>query len=147
MAQRGWLIGMIGGALAMAVVLFASFARAEPAIASISADELSQMLPQGVTVIDVRRPDEWRATGIIEGSHLITAFDAQGRPNPRFLNEVMAAVDRDAPVALICRSGNRSGVAARFLAEEAGFDKVYNVTGGIRQWRDQGGPVMPCASC
>ena len=39
---------------------------------------LQRLRTEGVTVIDVRRAEEWSKTGVIEGSHLLTFFDAKG---------------------------------------------------------------------
>ena len=39
---------------------------------------LERLMRRGVPVIDIRTPEEWRQTGIIEGSHMLTFFDAQG---------------------------------------------------------------------
>ena len=44
---------------------------------------LQQAQKNGVVVIDIRRPDEWASTGIIEGAETITAFLANGRVRPR----------------------------------------------------------------
>ena len=128
-------------------MLLAVAAKADSGVATISGEELSRLVDQGVTVVDVRRSDEWRSTGVINGSQLITAFDESGRLNPRFVADVSAAVGKDQPVALICRSGNRSAVAAQLLAKEAGFTKIYNVSGGISAWLGQGKPMGPCTSC
>jgi rhodanese-related sulfurtransferase len=113
----------------------------------ISVTELDELLRQGVTVIDVRRTDEWRATGIVPGSRMITAFDAGGTLDPQFSERVAASVPSDQPVVLICRSGNRSGKAARLLNEQLGFQNVYNVAGGIQAWLRERRPVAPCPSC
>ena len=40
---------------------------------------LERLRADGVPVIDVRRADEWRETGVIEDSHLLTFYDKQGR--------------------------------------------------------------------
>jgi rhodanese-related sulfurtransferase len=48
--------------------------------------------------------------------------------------------DRSTPIYLICHSGNRSGKAARVLAE-LGFTGVFNVTGGMQAWQQMGFPV------
>jgi rhodanese-related sulfurtransferase len=40
---------------------------------------------------------------------------------------------RDRPIVAVCRSGNRSGVAARLLAG-AGFPPGQNLRGGIVAW-------------
>ncbi|MDH5490812.1 MAG: rhodanese-like domain-containing protein [Myxococcales bacterium] len=51
-----------------------------------------------------------------------------------------AEVDRAQPIALICRSGGRSGAAARRLVA-MGFERVYNVSGGMMGWNRAGLPV------
>ncbi|OSM01673.1 rhodanese-like domain-containing protein [Magnetofaba australis] len=43
-------------------------------------------------------------------------------------------------VAVICRSGNRSQLGSVSL-KKAGFETVYNVTGGMINWESQGFPV------
>jgi len=43
-------------------------------------------------------------------------------------------------VLLICRSGNRSGSAQRQLLQ-LGYDRVWNVTGGMNAWTSAGLPV------
>ena len=53
---------------------------------------------------------------------------------------IECAMDED--LILICRSGNRSSVIANFLAERAGYTKVYNVSEGILKWIDDGNPVV-----
>lgn len=38
-------------------------------------------------------------------------------------------------IFLICRSGRRSGLAAKFLSDN-GFSKIYNIEGGINSIKD-----------
>ena len=102
---------------------------------------------EGVSVIDVRRVDEWRATGIVPGSRTITAFDAEGNLDPQLAEAVVASLPRDQPVALICRSGKRSAKAAQVLAERLGYQHVYDVEGGIQEWLRERRPVTACPSC
>lgn len=136
-----WAVGLVGA------VMMATAAAADATVTTIPADQLDGLLNKGVTVVDVRRPDEWRSTGVVAGSRLITAFDAQGRPNPSFVAAVKEAAGKDEPIALICRTGNRSGIAATELIERAGFSRVYNVAGGITAWMSAGKPVQSCPSC
>ena len=42
---------------------------------------------------------------------------------------------RELPVAVVCRSGQTSGVAAKRLVK-AGFTKVYALDGGVRAWTE-----------
>ena len=53
-----------------------------------------------------------------------------------------AGEDTSRPVAVICRSGMRSGRAAKQLAQ-AGFTDVSNVRGGMMAWTAAKLPVKP----
>lgn len=99
---------------------------------------LAEMLAKGVKVVDIRRPEEWHQTGVVEGSHLITAFDQYGRVEPGFPAEFQALVAKDEPVVLICRTGSRTATLARALSEQLQYQNVYNVTDGITRWIAEG---------
>lgn len=103
---------------------------------------LGEMMAQGIKVVDIRRPEEWRQTGVVEGSHLLTAFDGFGRLEPGFVHEFQQLVAKDEPVVLICRTGSRTAVLARALAEQLEYEKVYNVTDGITRWIAEGQVVQ-----
>lgn len=120
---------------------------ADSGVQTVSIEQLIPFMDSGVTLIDIRRADEWRATGVIAGSHLITAFDAEGVLRPTFLAEVAAVSAPDRPIALVCRSGNRSSVAARLLTDQRKFRAVYSVSGGMNDWLRAGRPVVNCPSC
>lgn len=115
---------------------------AEPPYINITSDQLQEMLDQGVPLYDIRRPDEWKTTGVIDGSRRLTFVDQSGRLMPDFLTEFTRAVHKDQPVMLICRVGNRSAALARYLMEEHGYTKVYNVEDGIRSWLRDRRPVI-----
>ncbi|MGM0552652.1 MAG: FKBP-type peptidyl-prolyl cis-trans isomerase [Pseudomonadota bacterium] len=102
---------------------------------------LAEKLDEGVTVVDIRRPDEWAETGVIEGSHRLTAFDERGDLVADFGSRLTELVDPDDEVVLICRVGNRTGALARALSEGLDYSQVYNVTDGIMAWLDAGRPV------
>lgn len=71
--------------------------------------------------VDVRTPEEV-ADGTIEGAINI---DYNG---PDFI-EQFSALDKDQPVYLFCRSGNRSGKATKLLIKE-GYKEIYDLKGG-----------------
>lgn len=71
-------------------------------------------------IIDVREPFEW-AMGTLPGAELIGLGSLFTR---------IDELDRDRPILFICRTGNRSGVAAGLLAQR-GFKEVANLTGGL----------------
>jgi rhodanese-related sulfurtransferase len=99
------------------------------------------MLENNIPIYDVRRPEEWRQTGVVEGSKLLTFVDASGRMNPDFIERFSAANSLHDPVILICRTGSRTQTLARFLVEEMGYTQVYNVRDGITRWISEDRPV------
>jgi len=46
------------------------------------------------------------------------------------------------PIILYCRTGSRSAQACMFLNQQ-GIDNVYNLTGGIMSWAQNGHPIEP----
>ena len=113
----------------------------EPPYNNIENGALETMLEQGVPIYDVRRPDEWRQTGVIKDSHLLTFVDAGGKVKPDFLARFTRTVGKDDPVILICRTGNRTSALARHLAEQMGYTQIYNVNDGITRWISEGHSV------
>ncbi len=101
---------------------------------NVDNDDLVRLVDEGVVLIDIRREEEWRETGVVEQSKTLTLFDATGGVNPDFVPTLSELVSPDQPVALICRTGNRTQVAAQALVQQLGFDTVYNVTNGITGW-------------
>lgn len=114
---------------------------AEAPFSNLDNDQLKTMLEQDVSIYDVRRPEEWRQTGVIEGSQLLTFVDASGRVMPDFLPRFTSVVGKDDPVILICRTGSRTSTLARYLVEQMGYTNVFNVRNGITQWIRNDRPV------
>lgn len=79
-------------------------------------------------ILDVREDTEWTA-GRIEGAVHIPLGQLPTR---------LGELDRSQPVAAICRSGNRSGIAVEFLAARG--LSAENVEGGMKQWAEDGLP-------
>ncbi|MBK8452668.1 MAG: rhodanese-like domain-containing protein [Thiofilum sp.] len=111
-------------------------------IEDISNAQLQTLLDQGVTLVDIRLPEEWKQTGVVKGSQLLTLFDAKGGINPEFPNKINQIAPTNKPIAIICRTGNRTQVGAQMLSQ-AGYSQVYNVQRGITGWIKEGLPVVP----
>jgi len=128
----------------LGILLLALAGCAEPPPPYVNLDNagLQALAAQGVPVYDIRRPEEWRATGVVEGSRLLTFVDASGRLNPEFLPRFAADAGKDDPVILICRTGSRTDVLARHLVEKMGYTQVYNVRHGITRWIGDKHPVI-----
>ena len=102
--------------------MFNLFKKSDQTKTDISAEEFREMLTEerGV-VIDVRTRQEYDAGHLADTDHL---FDFL---NGDFQNAVQD-LDPSKTYYLYCRSGNRSGQAARIMQKE-GFEQVYNVGG------------------
>ncbi len=83
-----------------------------------------------VTIIDIRRPDEWRQSGLPAGAERATVRLSRG-PN-EFLNKIakLTQGDKSKPIALICAAGVRSGYAAKLLASR-GYTQVMDISEGM----------------
>jgi len=81
-------------------------------------------------LIDVRETWEY-AEGRARGAMSIPLSELRAR---------YQEVPRDRDVFFICHSGQRSYVAARFLAQQ-GSTRVHNVEGGTEEWEAAGLPM------
>ena len=119
------------------------FSSAQAQVANVGNSELSKLISEGVPVIDIRRAEEWRQTGIVEGSHLLTFFDKKGRYDlNKWMAEFSKIAGKDDRFILICRTGNRTGMISRFLDEKLKYSKVGHVQKGITKWIAEGNPVV-----
>lgn len=108
----------------------------------IMSRDVPQQLQQGWAIVDIRRPEEWRLTGIVAGSFLLTFFDEQGGSQPeKWLEQLDQLVPLEQPLLLICRTGHRTGLICEYLIEATTRLKIYNVADGILGWLAEGLPV------
>jgi rhodanese-related sulfurtransferase len=77
-------------------------------------------------ILDVRQPDEFRA-GHIPGARVIPLGELSSR---------QGELPRNRTILCVCRSGARSGVAARQLRDQ-GLSAV-NLRGGMIAWQSAG---------
>ena len=94
-----------------------------------TASAQTQISAGGVTVLDVREPDEY-AEGALVGALHIPRGHLEAQIEGRIL-------DKDAPVIVYCAGGVRSAFAAKTLAE-LGYTNVLSMAGGYGKWKDEG---------
>ena len=122
-------------------VLFAPFAFSD--VIEIGNIELKSLLQKKIPLIDIRRKDEWKSTGIVENSILMTFFDKNGKANTNeWLKELNKIAKKNDPIILICRTGRRTGIISKFLSEKVGYSLIYDVTDGITDWIKKGNTVV-----
>lgn len=85
-----------------------------------------------VQLVDVRTSDEYRE-GHIDQAVNLDVEDAK-------FDEMAESLDIGQPVAVYCRSGKRSKLAAKKLSEK-GY-KVYNLEHGFLNWIETGYPSV-----
>ncbi|MEE9304236.1 MAG: rhodanese-like domain-containing protein [Thiotrichaceae bacterium] len=100
----------------------------------ISNEQLQALMDKNITVVDIRRPEEWAETGIVAGSKKLTFFSKTGAINPKLVPELKKIAPTDKPVILICRTGTRTRIAAQMIQVQLGYETVYNVEHGITKW-------------
>lgn len=110
--------------LAILLLWFVYQKRPVAGIRSITATDLTELLKdKDRFLVDVREPHEFKG-GHVEGMKNIPLGQITKR-----LNEI----PKEREVVLMCRSGNRSMMAARTLKKQ-GYSRLVNVRGGISAW-------------
>ena len=106
-------------------------------------ETLEALKADGAVLVDVRTEQEWKNTGIADVWE-IYANTVVSAPNmelmPEFVNELEKNVAQAKSVYFICRSGQRSQVACA-LAQQSGYNDVFNVEGGMNSWIENSLPI------
>ena len=112
-------------------------------VGQVTNEQLKDMMNKDVVLIDIRRHEEWKQTGVVKGSHLITFFDNKGKYNiNKWMAELNKVVKKDQPFVLICRTGSRTGQVSKFLDKKLMYKNVNNHTKGITSWIREGNKVV-----
>ncbi|WP_097028474.1 rhodanese-like domain-containing protein [Clostridium peptidivorans] len=93
---------------------------------NITPEEANKRLEseKGIILLDVRTKEEYES-GHIKGSMLIPVDNLKAEAENKLK-------DKDSPIFVYCRSGNRSVTAANILVN-LGYKNVHNL-GGINNW-------------
>lgn len=84
-------------------------------------------------VLDVREDNEYLGGHIINSIHIPMSY----------LRDRIKELDKhkDKPIIVGCRSGHRSAHACSML-KKAGFETVYNLSGGVMAWQNANLPLV-----
>jgi rhodanese-related sulfurtransferase len=93
------------------------------------ADAAKKLMAEDVQLIDVRRQDEWDAGRLDNATHI----------ELELLTSKASEIDNDKPIIFYCHVGNRSRMATEAFAA-SGYE-AYNLTGGIKAWKEAGQPL------
>ena len=115
------------------LVLFTKFVNAE--VIDINNRELSNLIEKKIKIIDVRTENEWKSTGIIKGSFLISLLNE----NKKFIFEDWYEMfnnkfGKNKSIIFICASGIRSNYISHLVKKKDPDLIVYNLKKGINKW-------------
>lgn len=92
----------------------------------ITAEEMQSILEQeDVQVIDVRSAEEYDEVHIVNAQNIDI--------NSPTFDEDIIGLDKERPIILYCKGGGRSAKCAKKM-QDAGFEKIYDLEGGISRW-------------
>lgn len=86
----------------------------------ISLEELNELRKKGITIIDVRSPQEFQE------SHIDGAISI---PEYKIKKEIADRIKPEEEIIVYCSSGERSK-KAKMKLEKLGYNKVYNLYNG-----------------
>ena len=121
-------------------VLFTKFANAD--VINIDNRKLSNLIEKEVKIIDVRTQNEWKSTGIIKESFLVSLLNK----NKKFIFEDWYAMfdnkfGKNNSIVFICASGVRSNYISHLVQRRKPDLKIYNLKKGINHWIRSGNKI------
>jgi rhodanese-related sulfurtransferase len=98
-------------------------------VGTVNPTQLVELMSRhDVDLVDVRDPGEWEM-GHVPGARLVPLDVLRRDPD--------LVLQHGRTLVFICAKGVRSMAAAK-LAERFGYERVYNVEGGTKEWARQG---------
>ena len=117
--------GLIGFLIFSEVSKYISGGNDNSAFTSVNAESFKEHMQGDVQILDVRTESEFNG-GHIPGAILMDVTKGDFR-------QKIAGLDKNKPVLVYCRSGNRSVTASKILNKE-GFNTVLNLRRGMLEW-------------
>ena len=99
-------------------------------VPTVTVADVTDDLPSGVMLLDVREDDEWIAGHAPNAVHI---------PLSGLLKR-LAEVPKDSDVYVVCKSGGRSARVTEYLNNNGW--RAANVDGGMWAWSEAGRPLV-----
>ncbi len=111
----------------------------------ISPNEVEKLIEKDVVMIDVRREDEWKYTGLIKNAYKMTFFDMFGNVDIQgWMKEFEKIVtSKEQQFVLICAHANRTRTIGKYLIANYGYTNVGHLTGGMALWLEESKETVP----
>ena len=105
--------------------------------------KLKMLLDQNIKLVDIRTVSEWKKTGVISKSHLLSLVDEKGNYSLQNWYQNFSKIKlRNNSVILICAVGGRSKYIAKILNSIDKNLTIFNVKKGILNWIKNKNPVV-----
>ena len=111
-------------------------------------DAFSLYNEEKLLIVDIRTETEWKNTGVIPKSELISMHDINHNEKKDFIEKVKSLLDNNIgiKISFICASGARSAIVANYFIER-GYKNIYHIPEGIvgtnyNGWVYEGLPVI-----
>jgi rhodanese-related sulfurtransferase len=105
---------------------------------------VEKMIEDNIVMIDVRREDEFKRTGVIKNAHLLTFFDEYGEYDiEKWMGEFEKLVtSKEQTFVLICAHANRTRTIGNFLIEQE-YKNTAHLYGGMALWMQELREIIP----
>jgi rhodanese-related sulfurtransferase len=124
---------VLGLVATLAAVLFFEVRQRAQGSASVSAADAVRLINKGAVVIDVRKPADFQA------GHIVNAKNVElGEVGPE---QSVLKKQKNKVLIAVCDNGMSSSRAAGTL-RKAGYEKVFNLKGGLSGWRAENLPLV-----
>ena len=115
-----------------------------PNYKTIDSEKLEKLIKENAVALDIRLDNQWKKTGVIEGSFQETAFDINGKFNVYLMDKVRALAgseSQEVELIFISHDGKTAEILGNAFAEDLGFTNVYVLDGGIQSWINSNKPL------
>ena len=122
-------------------ILFTKFVNAE--VININNNELSNLIEKEIKIIDVRTQNEWKSTGIIKGSFLVSLLNKDKKFIFKDWYEMFNnKFGGNKSIIFICASGVRSNYISHLVKKKKPDLNIYNLKKGINYWIRSGNKIQ-----
>ena len=121
-------------------IFFIKFVNAE--VIDIDNSELKNLIEKDINIIDVRTQKEWKSTGIIKGSILISLLDKKNKfIFENWYEDFNKKMSKNVSVIFVCAVGVRSKFISNLVNKKKPDLKIYNLKKGINNWIRSGNKI------
>ena len=111
-------------------------------VIDIDNSDLKNLIAKGINIIDVRTQNEWKSTGIIDGSILISLLDKKNKfIFENWYEDFKKKISKNESVIFVCALGVRSKYISNLINKKKPDLKIYNLKKGINDWIRSGNKI------